>query len=129
MNFAPEQLTKAKAAKSVEELLAYANELNFKLTEDEAKFYFGQWHKEGELSDNELDNVAGGSTCIDGKSYSDDPPYYLITTWGNTCPLYSYSGFDEYIDNGSCFSCFNRLSNKGLATYCSARTKDNDPYR
>ena len=60
MNFTPEQLTKAKAAKSVEELLAIAKENGMELSEEEAKNYFEQWHKEGEIADDELDNVAGG---------------------------------------------------------------------
>ena len=60
MNFTPEQITKAKAAKSVEELLALAKENGMELTEEEAKNYFEQWHKEGELADDELDNVSGG---------------------------------------------------------------------
>ena len=129
MSFTHEQLAKAKAVKSVKELLAYANELNFKLTEDEAKFYFDQWHKEGELADNELSDVSGGSTCIDGKSYSDEPPYYLITTWGNTCPAYL---FDEVmtagVDDGSCFHCF-YARKAGLIMYCQKRRANDDPYR
>ena len=60
MNFTPEQIVKAKAAKSAEELIALAKENGLELTEEEAKNYFEQWHKEGELSDDELDNVSGG---------------------------------------------------------------------
>ena len=60
MNFTSEQLAKAKTSKSAEELLAYSIEIGYALTEDEAKKYFEQWHKEGELADEELDNVAGG---------------------------------------------------------------------
>ena len=60
MNFTPEQITKAKAAKSVEELLAIAKENGMELTEDEAAKYFAEWHKEGELADEELNNVSGG---------------------------------------------------------------------
>ncbi len=60
MNFTPEQITKAKAAKSAEELRTFAKENGLDLTEEEAKNYFEQWHKEGELADEELDNVSGG---------------------------------------------------------------------
>ena len=67
MNFTPEQITKAKAAKSVEELLAIAKENGMELTEEEAAKYFAEWHKEGELSDEELNNVSGGCG-------SSDPP-------------------------------------------------------
>ena len=57
-----ELLAKAKAAKSPEELLALAKENNVELTDEEAKAYFDQLHPQtGELSDDELDNVAGGA--------------------------------------------------------------------
>ena len=55
-----ELLQKAKDAKSAEELLSFAKENGVELTEDEAAEYFAQMHKSGELSDEELDNVAGG---------------------------------------------------------------------
>ena len=128
MNFAPEQLTKAKAAKSVKELLAYANELNFKLTEDEAKYYFGQWHKEGELADNELSNVSGGSTCVDGSLYGDVPPHYLITTVGNTCPAYKFNPKMD-LDNGTCYQCLFTEGSPAMPLYCFYRTINDDPYR
>ena len=51
---------KAKAAKSAEELLSLAKENGMELTESEAEEYFAQLNKSGELSDEELDNVAGG---------------------------------------------------------------------
>ena len=54
MKFTPEQISKAKAAKSVEELLTLAKENDMELTEEEAAKYFTEWHKEGELSDTEI---------------------------------------------------------------------------
>ena len=60
MSFTNEQLAKAKAAKSAEELLSMAKEAGVTMTEDEAAKYFSELHKEGELSDDELDNVSGG---------------------------------------------------------------------
>lgn len=54
-------LEKAKAAKSVAELLDIAKENNVELSEEQAKTYFAQFSpKNGELSDEELDNVSGG---------------------------------------------------------------------
>lgn len=62
MELNDELLAKARAAKSPEELLALAKENNAELTEEEAKTYFDQLHpRTGELSDDELDNVAGGA--------------------------------------------------------------------
>ena len=60
MKLTPEQLTKVKQAKSAEELFALAKENGIEMTEEEAEKYFAELHKEGELADDELDNVSGG---------------------------------------------------------------------
>ena len=68
-----EMIAKAKEAKSVEELLALAKENGVELAEEDAKTYFEQLNaKKGELSDDELDAVAGGGceTTVDGKKYT-----------------------------------------------------------
>ena len=61
MNFTKEQLTKAKSAKTAEELLALAKAEGISMTEAQAAKYFAELHKEGELNDSELASVAGGS--------------------------------------------------------------------
>ena len=60
MNISNELLEKAKKAKSAEELLELSKAENIELTAEEAARYFAELHKTGELSDEELDNVAGG---------------------------------------------------------------------
>ena len=60
MKFLNELLEKAKTAKSAEELLAMAKAEKVELTEEEAAKAFAELNKTGELSDEELDNVAGG---------------------------------------------------------------------
>lgn len=55
-----EILEKARQAKSAEELIALAKENGEELSEEEAAAYFAQLNKSGELSDEELDSVAGG---------------------------------------------------------------------
>ena len=60
MNISKELLEKAKTAKSAEELLAMAKAESVELTEEQAEKAFAELHKSGELSDDELDNVAGG---------------------------------------------------------------------
>ena len=128
MELTPEKLAKAKMTKSAEELLAFAKENGINLTDEEAKNYFSQWHQEGELSDEELGNVAGGSYSIDGSCYSDDPPHRLITTLGNFCNGYYYGG--EGLDDGFCSHCFSLTKFPGSLTYyCDKRKADNDPYR
>lgn len=67
-----ELIEKAKQAKSAEELLSLAKENEIELSGDEAKEYFEQLNKSGELSDEELDNVSGGGcqTTVDGQKYT-----------------------------------------------------------
>lgn len=60
MKLSKELIEKAKEAKSVEELLAMAKAEHIELSAEEAAKAFAELHKSGELSDDELDNVAGG---------------------------------------------------------------------
>ena len=60
MQITAEQMQKAKQAKTAEELLTIAKENGVELTEEQASEYFAELHKEGELTDDELDAVAGG---------------------------------------------------------------------
>ena len=60
MNISKELLEKAKTAKSAEELLEMAKAENIALTEEEAAKTFDGLNKNGELSNEELDNVAHG---------------------------------------------------------------------
>ena len=62
MNLNAEMIEKAKAAKTAEELYEIAKANGVEMTEDEAATYFEQLNtKSGELSDDDLDNVAGGA--------------------------------------------------------------------
>ena len=63
--FAPEQLEAAKAAKSPEELITMAKEQGFTLTHEQAAKILAL--PVGELSDEELENVAGGGCLESGK--------------------------------------------------------------
>ena len=60
MNISKELLEKAKMAKTAKELLEMAKAENIELTEEQAAKAFAELNKIGELSDEELDNVAGG---------------------------------------------------------------------
>ena len=69
---------KAKAAKTPEELIEIASENDVEMTEEGAKAYFDLLHpKTGEISDDELDNVAGGA-CYRGDGR-------MVTTVANLC--------------------------------------------
>ncbi len=68
MEMTKEMNEKARQAKSVEELMALAKENEVELTEESAKAYFDLLHPQNsEVSDDELDNVAGGTCYEDGR--------------------------------------------------------------
>lgn len=58
--FNEELMKKARAAESVEELMALAKENDIELTRETAEEYFESLNQSGEMSDEEMDNVAGG---------------------------------------------------------------------
>ena len=60
MDLSKELLEKAKQAKSAEELLEMAKEENIEMSAEQAAKVFEELNKSGELSNEELDNVAGG---------------------------------------------------------------------
>ena len=60
MKLTKELIEKAKTANTAEELLAMAKAENIDLSEEEAEKAFAELNKTGELSDEELNNVAGG---------------------------------------------------------------------
>ena len=63
-----ELIIKAKAAKSVEDLLELAKASNVELSDEQAKEYFAKLNPtKGELSDDELDDVSGGG-CGESKT-------------------------------------------------------------
>ena len=76
MRFTNEMIEKAKTAKTAEELLEMAKAENINFTAEEAAQALAKMNKNGELSDEELDNVAGG--C--GRDYepSGDTPKYHV---------------------------------------------------
>ena len=92
-----ELLTKAKAAKTAEELLALAKENGIEMTAEEAQKIFAQLHSQsGELSDDELDNVSGGA-C-----YGRDD--CLMTTIAYGCRYYEPATTKNGV-NGTCGAC------------------------
>ena len=74
MNISKELSEKAKTAKTAEELLEMAKEESIEMSAEQAAEYFVTIHASGELSDEELDNVAGG--CGSG-----DEPLFTVGQW------------------------------------------------
>ena len=79
MKFSNELIEKAKTAKTAEELLQMAKAENIELSAEEAEEAFAKLNKSGELSDEELDNVAGGCS-------PSGPPKYNV----GDCVKYYY---------------------------------------
>ena len=68
MELNKELLAKAKNAKTPEELIALAKENGTEMTKESAEAYYNLLHPQnGEVSDDELDNVAGGGCHNGGK--------------------------------------------------------------
>ena len=67
-NLTPEMIEKAKAAKTAEELYEIAKANGVEMTVDEAATYFAQLEVNGgEVTDDDLDGVAGGYACSSGR--------------------------------------------------------------
>lgn len=61
-----EQIEKAMACKTVEELMDVAKNEGFELTKEEAEAYMAEM-TDFELDDEKLEAVAGGGCCLHGK--------------------------------------------------------------
>ena len=73
MKITAEQIAKMKAAKTAEELIALAKAEGIEATEEQIKAQFDAMHKEGEIADEELDNVSGAG-CDGLKPYVECEP-------------------------------------------------------
>lgn len=71
---ANEIMEKLKTAKSAEELLEIAKANGKELTAEQAKTLFERLHSGGELSDDDLDKVAGGA--VDEEWWLKFPPTF-----------------------------------------------------
>ena len=95
-DFTEEMIEQAKAAKSAEELIEIAKASGVEMNSDEAATYFAQLGPtSGELSDDDLDNVAGGG-C--GDSAPEGMKKIGAFTNANSCK------------NRECISCGERSS-------------------
>ena len=111
-----ELIAKAKQAKTPEELMALAKENGIEMTEESANAYFNQLNPQmGELADDELDNVAGGS-CYAGDGR-------MVTSLGHVCHGFRCkkdgSGAHNFICIvPHCREC-DAVANCGSCKYCS----------
>ena len=98
----PELIEQAKKAESVAALLALAKENGIDLTAERAEKLFSEWHTTKELSDDELDSVAGG--CGNDDDTPSACPKCGSTDWRVT------SGSDGtiYLKCNQCNNCFGK---------------------
>ena len=105
-NFNEELMAKARAANSAKELMALAKENEIELSEQEANDYFEQMNKSGELSEDELDSVAGGG-CHKGDGR-------LEITVGNHCGNWEGKSWEMKVAPRTCGNCKFMSYEKGL---------------
>ena len=109
-----EILAKAKAAKTPEELIEIARENDVEMTEEGAKAYFDLLHpKTGEISDDELDNVAGGA-CYRGDGR-------MVTTVGNSCRSWRCKQHNKKMDSDHrpvCIEC-GKMASCNSCKFCT----------
>ena len=105
---------KAKAAKTPEELIEIAKENDVEMTEESAKAYFDLLHpKTGEMSDDELDDVAGGA-CYRGDGR-------MVTTVGNSCRSWRCKQHNKKMDSDHrpvCIEC-GKMASCNSCKFCT----------
>ena len=122
MQFSKKLIEKAKTAKTAEELLELAKAENIELTAEQAKEYFATIHASGELSDEELDNVAGGcggpnykydigdSVLIRGKRFS----YHVLWRYRSyPAGIIFYNCANSYFPEDEILVCESAIEGRG----------------
>ena len=112
-NYSKEMIEKAKQTKSLEELIAVAKQAGIVLSDDEAKKVFEKTHfKTGALSDDELDDVAGGcgsdenTVQVSTNDCSICGAPFFLTGYKDTCYISIDGGGIRIV----CRNCVNRFS-------------------
>lgn len=76
-------MEKAKKTKTVAELMELAKAENMELAEEKAQELFARLHVEGELGDDDLDNVSGGACAETAPEYKEGDIVALVS---KRCP-------------------------------------------
>ena len=124
MNISKELIEKAKTAKSAEELLEMAKAENIEISAEEAAKAFAELNKTGELSDEELDNVAGG--C--GRDYEpsgETPKFHVGDRLAMVHPVIGRSVAVRVTYVSSVKSCMNGVN---VFTYNTVAIGNKDSY-
>ncbi len=110
-----ELIAKAKQADSPEEIMKIAEENDIEMGKEEAEMIYKQLHTSGEVSDEELESVAGGCTGSGGKT--------IVTS---ACKCFT-GQFEQvkvghYSDLGSVWSSFSGSGGHGEKKVCGECT-------
>ncbi len=114
MKLSPEQIEKARAAKTPEELLALAEEAGMDLRPEDVEACFTQLHPaQEELSDDELDDVSGGG-CGGSSNTNEDTGF----TTKVCCGCYQTVQFEKRLDpEGDIDGYFGQCPNCGRINF------------
>ena len=124
MKISKELLEKAKTAKTAEELIEMAKAENIELNAEEAAQAFAKMNKNGELSDEELDNVSGG--C--GRDYEpsgETPKFHVGDRLAMVHPVIGRSVEVRVTYVSSVKSCMNGVN---VFTYNTVAIGNKDSY-
>ena len=124
MNISKELIEKAIQAKTAEELIEMAKAENIELSAEEAAKAFAELNKTGELSDEELDNVAGG--C--GRDYEpsgETPKFHVGDRLAMVHPVIGRSVAVRVTYVSSVKSCMNGVN---VFTYNTEAIGNKDSY-
>lgn len=131
MQFTTEQIEKARSCKTLEELKELSVKEGLILTEEELKEIF-DLTRNGELNDDELSAVAGGTKYSSGVDGPNGFHKYVIVTafnkGGYRCwdaNLYNWSKLDPNCLARYCVECKHMFS-KSPTLYCGVRWEGND---
>lgn len=113
--FTPELIEKARLAKSSAEIISLAKESGVELSEDEAAAVFAALHSQNdEMSDGELENVAGGSLDMGYRAFV--TPIDHCSRWKCIHCKARINEHDEFI----CSDGYDLRQNNSAANRCSS---------
>ena len=117
-----EQIAIIKTAKTVDELVKLFADYEIDADREYIQKVYNRYCGSNELSDEELENAAGGTCYSKGTTAPNGVTReYVITTFHNSCPGATWYLNDEfgYYQKGTCSWCKHHFGN--VPMYCGAR--------
>ena len=117
MKLTKEQIAKARAAKSADELIGLASEYGIEMSVENIKAQFDAMHCDRALSDTELDNVSGGCGDDEEEEVVVVPPQPTAVSCDGFCDHYKLrsggagGAYVKFYQGTRCESCSYFLTN------------------